>query len=305
MGVKFYCGINDTKWNHHPVAPGAYACVSPVYGATARTRKENRIHIPDEVREVIQDSGAFCDGPGQRLDFRAALDRQVEHADKYGYAERITHRASYDLLIDEKWINGRRHKARWSEADAAEAVVETVAAAEFMSRNRNGIGLILSAQGVSATQYLDCVERIAPLLEAGDIFGLGGWCITGKMPRRILPVFFDTMKRIIPRAAELGVRRAHIWGVIYAPALSALLWVCNQHGIELSTDSAGPSVRPAFGEWGYAEWKDPDYIRPMPTERGLHRARHVALTRDWLSRLEESPAYKNNELAKFAAFCGG
>ena len=137
--IRFYCGVNETTWNHHPVEPGPYTCISPVYGRSLRTKMVNRVRIPASTL-VLQDSGAFSDGPGQRLSIEAAFDRQVIHAHTYGYAEQVTHRASYDLLIDEKWENGRRHKERWSELDAQDAIAETVRAAAYLASHRQGRG---------------------------------------------------------------------------------------------------------------------------------------------------------------------
>lgn len=90
-----------------------------------------------------------------------------------------------------------------------------------------------------------------------------------------------------------GVKSIHIWGVIYSHALGPLLYLCNQNGINLSTDSAGPQVRPAaFGTWGYAEWKDSKYkIHPVET-RGQEREKHVIQTRKWLSEFEKTKWYK-------------
>lgn len=289
--IRFYCGIGERQWNHHPVAPGSYACVSPVYGNSVESRQENRVAIPDGTL-VIQDSGAFSDGPGQRLSYEAALDRQIAHAEKYGYAQHITHRASYDLLIDEKWQDGRRYKSRWTEQDAEVAINRTVNAARYLSL-KTGPARILSAQGVSARQYLSCAEQIVPLLSNGDVFGLGGWCITGKLPSQMLPVFRETMQLVIPFLGKEGVKRVHIWGVCYAKALGELLYLCDEYGITLSTDSMGPSIRPARGRWGYASWTNPHYRIPPVEIRGLHRAQHVQLTREWLAdfRTRESRYY--------------
>ncbi len=292
MGITFYCGINETKWNHHPTAPGEFACIAPVYGKTTRTKRINTVKIPRETL-VIQDSGAFSDGPGDRLSFEAALGRQIRHAERYNYRDQITHIASYDLLIDEKWKDGVRCKARWTAQEAQAAVDETVAAAEFMARQRNGAGLVLSAQGVDVDQYAGCVEWIVPLLERGDMLGLGGWCIIGKMPKRMMPVFRRVVRAVVPMAALAGVEQLHIWGVIYAPALGELLWMCDRYGLELSTDSAGPTMRPAaFGEWGYGDWKDPTYVQAPVETRGLDRARHVRAVRDWLQSLENTQYYR-------------
>lgn len=311
--ARFYCGIGEQDWNHHPVAPGPYACISPIYGKRPETRRETRVAIPPGV-QVIQDSGAFCDGPGQRLSFEQALARQVRHAEAYSYANQITHRASYDLLIDEKWADdGRRHKARWREEEAEAAVRETVEAARFLARHRAGLALVLSAQGVSARQYLACAEQIVPLLSAdGDIFGLGGWCITGLFKSRMRPVFQETMHLLIPFLGARRVAWVHLWGVVYPAAIGELQYLCDRHGLLLSTDSAGPSLAPVRGEWGFAEWRRKGAPAPIlesckakdargnkaPTCppgarcRGLERARHVAATSHYLEHIDSTKHYR-------------
>jgi hypothetical protein len=133
-----------------------------------------------------------------------------------------------------------------------------------------------------------------PLLQENDVFGLGGWCITGKFPRQFLPMFRETMHLVIPFLGKEGVKRVHVWGCCYAPALGELLYLCDEWGIGLSTDSAAPSIRPAFGRWGYGSWSDPTYTHRKPSveELGRHRRLHVYLTRRWLRdfRVRE-PAY--------------
>lgn len=290
-GVRFYCGVNEKRWNRHPVDPGQFACIAPIYGASKRTRRKNSVQIPAHVA-VIQDSGAFSDSWDSRLAFPAALERQIAHAEFYKYSNQITHRASYDLLIDEVWHEGNRTKRRWSVQDAESAVDATVAAARYMDNHRD-LGLVQSAQGVDAKQYLQCVERILPYINpAKDILGFGGWCITGKMPKQMLPVFRDTILKVIPFVAQKGIKRIHIWGVIYPYALGEMLWMCDQHGIELSTDSAGPARQPAFGQWGYGNWRDNQYKRVSVETRGLERARHVKLTSEWLSTLHLTDFYR-------------
>lgn len=290
--ITFYCGVSEKTWNHHSVQPGEYACISPVYGTSERTKRRSSVRVPPETK-VIQDSGAFSDGPTQRLTYESAFYRQLNHAERYGYASQITHRASYDLLIDEKWQDGVRTKRRWTEADAWQAVETTISAAEYIVEHRNGLGLILSAQGVSPHQYLQCTERILPLLDnERDILGLGGWCITGKLPKQMMPVFTSTMQLAIPVAAKAGVKRVHIWGVLHAPALAILAVEADRCGIAVSTDSIGPSRRPAFGQWGYADWTE-KRPRPDPAIRGEVRALHVQAVRDWLLNFRQSVYYQN------------
>lgn len=254
--IRFYCGVSERSWNYYPPAPGPFACVSPVYGNTIECKRMSTPALPLQT-EVMQDSGAFSDGDRQhRLSFHDALARQETHARRYGYASQITARASYDLLIDEMWsedeVSGsvfRRQKRRWTETAAEEAVRETVQAARFLTApaHRNGIPCVLSAQGVTPGQYLRCVQQVVPLLQDGDLLGLGGWCVVGKFPAQMLPVFRETMALVLPFLGREGIQRVHLWGVIYAPALADLLWLCDQYHIRLSTDSIGPALRPALG----------------------------------------------------------
>lgn len=294
--IKFYCGINETQWNHHATEPGGMACISPVYGRSERTHTENAVKIPDDCI-VLQDSGAFCDGPNNRLSFADALKRQIAHAEKYNYADQVEYVASYDLLIDEKWNGGIRHKSRWTESEADAAVTETVGAAGYISAHRDeirrGQSVVLSAQGVTADQYCRCLSAVCEFAEPGDCIGLGGWCITGKMPAVILPSFYAMIEGGMGIISESPARRAHIWGVIYAPALGPLLWICDQYNIVLSTDSAGPQIKPAaFGEWGYAEWRDANYKKAPVELLGLERARHVKQTRNWLENFRDTEWYR-------------
>jgi hypothetical protein len=164
------------------------------------------------------------------------------------------------------------------------------------------LGLILSAQGVDAQQYLECVQEVVPLLREGDILGLGGWCIIGRLPAVMMPTFRETLRLVMPWVASRGVRWVHIWGVLYAPALGELLWMCDQYGIKVSTDSAGPVVKPAMGKWGYMGWTKLDYERPAPEVRGLHMALHVQAVRCWLACLRQTKYYREPPEAKVKRF---
>lgn len=288
--IRLFCGCCEDKWSGFPVEVGPFACISPVYGRSEATRKANEARISPRTVAVVQDSGAFSDH--RRLTPEQALRRQIEHANWRGYADRVTHRASYDWLLDEKWSStGRRYKCRWSEADAWDACVVTIQAAKFLSAHREGLHCVLSAQGVTPAQYLKCAQGILPYYQPGDFFGLGGFCVLGLYPWRFLPVFREIIHQLVPFLAQEGVKHIHIWGCVYAPALGELLYLCDQYGITLSTDSVGPSLHPVFNEWGYASWRDSSYQRP---EAGLllarHRQLHVALTRCWLAHLREREA---------------
>lgn len=291
--IELYTGIAERAWNREPIDVLGQGCVSPVYGN--KKRRNNSANVPAGTR-VIQDSGAFSDNWSTRLTFKEALERQIAHAQRYHYDDMVEYRASYDLLIDEVWHEGQRFKKRWTESAASEAVDTTVAAAKFAHENRDGTKLILSAQGVTAKQYLECTERVVPHLRSGDALGLGGWCIIGKMPKRMMPVFLDTLKLVMPFAGREGVKRIHIWGVIYPAALGNLLWWADQFGISISTDSTGPTTLPVFSQWGYGEWRDNSYKRPDASLIGKDRVRHVKLTREWLLNFRRSPFYQLSDL---------
>jgi hypothetical protein len=300
--IRFYCGLGEKHYNHHPVVTGPYACVSPVSGS--EIKKVNSVAVPQGAL-VLQDSGAFSDAcmllRGQerhlalmkqsRLTFKEALKRQEQHATDFNYQGQIEARASYDVLIDETWTEDAsglltRAKKRWSVADADLAVEETVAAAAYLDQHRNGLACIMSAQGATPQQYLSCVQRLLCSLRPGDILGLGGWCILG-LRRTLLTVFRATMRLVIPFLKREGIRRVHIWGICFAEALGELLWQCDhdeegnldsQRQIHLSTDSVGPSTRPVkkdretgYATWGYASWCNNKY--PVPPVLASCKAR--------------------------------
>lgn len=241
-----------------------------------------------------------------------ALDRQIWHAYRYCYVRQVTHIASHDLLIDEKWLDGERSKIRWSRDDAETAVAATIKAAAYLARRRRAIagqfghtiGFVLSAQGVEAEQYLACAKAIVPLMAPEDIFGLGGLCITGLLPDAILPSFSSIIQTVIPYLGAQGVRRVHIWGVCFPEALGQLFSLCRQYQMNVSTDSSGPQRKPMLGEWGYGNWRNNAYKRPPILEsckkgtcqpdtfcRGLERIRHLNYTRDYLAHFgDREPA---------------
>ena len=324
--ILFYCGLNEKTWNHHAMETGEYVCIAPVSGKTEETKTVNRVYVAsDKVKHVLMDSSAFSDKielsqgtiiKNDRLSFEDALHRQITHAYQFHYVEQVSHLASYDLLIDETWLDGERSKQRWSHTAAEYAVRETVNAAAYLTTQRrrlrrvfgHPIGLVLSAQGVEVEQYMQCAAQILPYMEEGDIFGLGGWCITGLLPSIMLPCFKQVMSELIPFLALHGIKRVHVWGVIMPEALAFLLALCAFYGIQPSTDSSGPCRYPILGNWGYGSWRNNAYKVPpilqtckavdvhgnkAPTCspdtrcRGLERCRHVVLTRDYLAHFYE------------------
>jgi hypothetical protein len=213
------------------------------------------------------DSGAFTDPPHKRLTPDRALDRQLAwetHAsDKWGMPFRASGLVSYDRLIDEKWIAGKREKRRWSVAEGESAVGETVVAAQYLASQRATLTprrLILSCQGVDAYQYQECVTEVLKVATPDDWIGLGGWCILG-MRQTWMPTFWQAMRLILPQIAVTGVRHIHIFGVLFLPALGGLAWLADQHELTVSTDSTAPVLACTWANWkkaGVREryWRD-------------------------------------------------
>jgi hypothetical protein len=106
-------------------------------------------------------------------------------------------------------------------------------------------GFVLACQGVDTGQYAECVAGVLAHALPADTIGLGGWCILG-MCRTWIPVAWQTWRRILPAIARAGIRSVHLFGVLFRPVLGGLLWLCDQHGLALSTDSSAPILAPCF-----------------------------------------------------------
>lgn len=300
--MRLYTGIGETNWNGYEIpASIGYACVSPVSGRTEATKKQNYVSIPDGV-QVIQDSGAFSDSWSNRLELAEAWDRQVEHAEKHLYSDKISHRASYDLLIDETWHDGKRSKQRWTYQDACQAVETTIEASQFAAARCDGLGLVQSAQGVEPHQYLECVKSITPYINPDkDKLGLGGWCILG-IRRELMPTFEQTIKLVLPFASNQGIKSVHIWGVIYPVALGLLLYWCDEYGLEVSTDSTSPVLKVIRGEWGYSEWRHK--IDRISSDRiGAARIIHNCQVKHYLAMLRDTKHYVSHFAAETPNNC--
>lgn len=195
---------------------------------------------------VLLDSGAFTDPWEQRLTPELALERQLDWEAKASQKWSQTLQAhalvSYDFLIDEVWVGGHRYKERWTVQKADQAVASTIEAATYLANQRQRLSpraLVLACQGVDAMQYEDCVTEVLKAAQPQDWIGLGGWCILG-LYKSWLPEFWSTCYRILPRIASVGVKHIHIFGVLYLPALGGLLWLADQYGLSVSTDSTRP-----------------------------------------------------------------
>lgn len=248
-GVRLFVGGDAQNVQGRRFNQTGDRCFSAAYGPGSR-------FTPLEAEQVcgLLDSGAFSDPPGRRLDPEGALARQLAWEQRaarfWGRDWQAWGLVSYDLLIDEKWTGLQRRKQRWSVPEADHAVRVTVEAARFLAGQRPALSprrLVLAVQGVDAAQYLECCQGVLDHAAPGDCVGLGGWCILGQH-RSWIPTFWTAMRKVLPEIARKGISHVHIFGVLYEPCLAGLLWLCDQHGLRLSTDSSGPVLN--------VVWKD-------------------------------------------------
>lgn len=212
---------------------------------------------------VIEDSGAFQERDMlARLTPAAALDRQLAH--RADIAERSHHDfqfealVTYDMLVgvDEALVDGKRVKRRGTVDTAREAVAETIRSARYYATQRKRIAthIAFSCQGAEPSQYAECAEELIKLMEPGDIFAFGGFCILGKH-KRLLPLFVDTLRAVLPMLQRHGVKRAHLLGICWAPALEAVERERAGYDIAFSTDSSSLEMNSIMGRvWRDRQW---------------------------------------------------
>jgi hypothetical protein len=196
---------------------------------------------------AIGDSGAFSHSPSQRWSFEQHIANlgkwEKNFAKSQGWEQwNFSAVASYDLLIDEVWVDGSRQKQRWSALEAERAVRETVAAAQYLNSQRKTLQpriLLLGCQGVNAAQYRHCTEKVLEVAAPGDWIGFGGWCILGHLSfKHYLFEFFKVLNECVELVARAKIKHIHLFGVRYEPAVAAMQWTCDCYGISCSTDSS-------------------------------------------------------------------
>lgn len=238
MGVRLFVGGHAGTAAGEPVTLGGDRCFTAAIAPPAHTETAN-------LRYLL-DSGAFSDPPERRLDPQAALERQLgwerRAADRWGMPITAEALVSYDELIDEVWDAGERVKRRWSVQDAERAVGVTIEAARYLASQRDRLAprqLVLSCQGVDHVQYAECAQGVLAYATPDDWLGLGGWCIIGRW-QSWLPEYRRTLELVIPAAQCAGIRHVHLFGVLWEPAVAAILWIADQHGMSVSVDSTAP-----------------------------------------------------------------
>ena len=257
---------------------------------TAAQPPQTGLVAADAQLTGVIDSGAFTDAPEQRLTPEGALHRQLAWEAKastmWGIPFQAAALVSYDLLIDETWIAGERYKQRWDIKTADAAVRVTVEAAAYLASQRKELAprtLILSAQGVDALQYAECAAGVLQHARSGDWFGLGGWCILG-LRKSLLPVFWQTIRLVLPMVKVAGLSHVHIFGVTWMPPLGGLLALADHYELSVSTDSTGPVLSPTWKNWQKAGARHPywrDNVRWwVDTLANLRQSEHYKMPPD-------------------------
>jgi hypothetical protein len=91
------------------------------------------------------------------------------------------------------------------------------------------------------------------VMQSGDYFGFGGFCIWGRMPKRITPIAHETITRTLPLLRQRGITRIHLLGVMYAPAVEWVNALAKREGFICSTDGSGPEQAGTIAGCGYVD----------------------------------------------------
>lgn len=193
----------------------------------------------------------------------------------------------------------KKIKTRGTHETAARAVKRTIEAAHYYAMQRERIGKARIAwvgQGIDPEQYAACVAAQLEYMQPHDVFGFGGFCIIGRMPTRMMPVFAATLERIVPMVRETGVTRFHLLGVMYPPAARLALDCAARYGCEVAIDSSGPEQAACIAGAVYREDGTQDhtvytraqkYVDYDPNALALH---NIEMYVRWLNQAKEELA---------------
>lgn len=176
------------------------------------------------------------------------MERQLAFEKKIGRSAYAL--VSYDRLVDEQMEGGEQIKKRVTGDTAEQYVTETIEAAEYLSSRRErlpGRRLVLSCQGSTAEQYLDCLKEVLQIARPGDIVGLGGFCILSKS-KTYENQFYEVIREGFPCIKRAGVDRVHIFGMgVFRALVQADIWA-RMNGLECSYDTSAAEMNAVFGK---------------------------------------------------------
>jgi predicted transcriptional regulator len=231
MPVKLYVGGANVKTQGEIQDLGGYRCFNP---AKPKNYPQSRSAI------TLLDCGHQFKSQENpvRLTCEEVLARQLRWeataAQRLGGNWRAEALASYDAIIPAKSFGDM--------GNGEYEVKQTVLAARHLDKQRRHIKprrLLFGVQGSYPEQYKFCLQEILPYASKSDWIGLGGWRQIGNCTSQ-LPIFYETIHQCVPLLHQAGICRIHLFGVLYEPAIAHLLWLCDQHYIELSVDNNRP-----------------------------------------------------------------
>lgn len=236
--MRFYASKCHDTLNSLPFVPERYAnqlMLNPNYP---------RVSLPHDC-VYMMDSGAFQDvSTDTRLSFKDALARQLDFENVLGVkAEAIV---SYDRLVDEQLLDGKQIKQRVDTLIGAEYVEETIKAAEYIARALPNRKLVLSNQGSTVKQYVDCVDSVIQVAKPADIIGIGGFCILARN-KQYRADYFEILKQILPKLKEHGLSQIHIFGMGIFEVLIKTEILCKKYGVSCSYDTSSMEINSVFG----------------------------------------------------------
>ena len=235
---KTHNSLNGVEYRPELIHPAL--CVNPYYPVT----------VHDGAQFMI-DSGAFQDvGENTRLSFPHALNRQLAFEKKLTPDHRPAYAiVSYDRLVDEQFNGIAQIKERVPLELSAPYIEETIKASEYLARKRRDLWprkLILSCQGTTTDQYLDCLNSILQVAQPGDIIGLGGFCIISKS-KEYERQFYDVINKAFPIIASHGLKQVHIFGVGIIRVLVQSEMLAQRYNLTCSYDTSSYEVNAVMG----------------------------------------------------------
>lgn len=275
--ISFYPAKNNDRLNRntfHPEIFGGRVMINPRYPIRQLARVAPwycaRCAAFHTFPRVRCDSGAFQD-IGRRSHRRmpwAALAEQLrlEEQLRWWLGDETFHFECLFIYdnpagVDEAVLaDGTKIKQRGTRLTAEKAVEDTIASARYYATQRHfikgAIGWV--GQGIDPNQYAACVEAQLPLMQPGDVFAFGGFCIWGRMPAQITPIAYETIERVVPIVKAQGITDFHLLGVMYAPAIEWAAKVADRFGVTFATDGSGPEQAACIGGRGYSEGRQVD-----------------------------------------------
>lgn len=243
--MKFYASKTHDILNGVPFNPEDVIdtiCLNPKYPTRVKWSRNT---------DWIMDSGAFQDvSSDKRLTFGEALNRQLDYIKTFPPNVITNGRiVSYDRLVDEQFnATFGQFKQRVSETVGEEYVEETIRAAEYLDSKRGKLdqGLILSCQGATVPQYVDCADKIIDIAHGSDTIGIGGFCILSKS-QTYERDYYSVIRAVFPKMAVHGIKKAHIFGMGVFRVLLQTDLFARRYGIDVSYDTSSAEVNATMG----------------------------------------------------------